>query len=62
MVEMAESQSPQAYAAALRRALDARADDYESHARRMARRFDWSVIVPQIRRVYDEALLDHSRC
>jgi phosphatidylinositol alpha-mannosyltransferase len=56
LVEMAASQSPADFASALRRALVPAAPDYVERARAMARRFDWSVIVPQIRRVYDAAL------
>jgi phosphatidylinositol alpha-mannosyltransferase len=60
LTEMARSESAQDYADALRRALTAPAGDYAARARDMARRYDWSVIVPQIRRVYDEALREHA--
>ena len=60
MTDMARSESPQDFANALRRALTERGDDYASRARSMARRHDWSLIVPQIRRVYDEALHAHT--
>ena len=56
LATMAASQSPADFASALRRALEPAAPDYVAAARAMARRFDWSVIVPRIRRVYEEAL------
>ena len=40
----------------LRRALAPSTPDQAARARAMARRHDWSVVVPRIRRVYDEAL------
>jgi phosphatidyl-myo-inositol alpha-mannosyltransferase len=54
--EMASSETPDAYADALRRALAPSTPDVVARARAMARRFDWSVVVPRIRRVYDEAV------
>jgi phosphatidylinositol alpha-mannosyltransferase len=56
LANMAASQSPADFASALRRALEPAAPDYDARARAMARRFDWSVIVPRIRRVYEEAV------
>ena len=56
LVEMARSETPEAYAEALQRALAPPAPDEAARARAMARRYDWSVIVPRIRRVYAEAL------
>ncbi len=56
LATMATSQSAADFASALRRALEPAAPDYVAHARAMARRFDWSVIVPRIRRVYEEAV------
>ena len=58
LAEMAASDTPEAYAAALQRALVPSAPETVARARAMARRHDWSVVVPRIRRVYDEALLD----
>jgi phosphatidyl-myo-inositol alpha-mannosyltransferase len=58
LAEMAPSDSPASYAGALRRALAPSTQDSVARARAMARRHDWSVVVPRIRRVYDEALLD----
>jgi len=54
--EMASSETPDAYADALRRALAPSTPDAVARAREMAHRHDWSVVVPRIRRVYDEAL------
>jgi phosphatidyl-myo-inositol alpha-mannosyltransferase len=61
LAEMARSDTPAAYAEALRRALVPPTADSVSRARAMARRYDWSVVVPRIRRVYDEALADGAR-
>jgi len=56
IAEMAASETPEAYADALRRALVPSTPDAIARARAMALRYDWSVMVPKIRRVYDEAL------
>ena len=56
LAEMARSETPEAYADALQRALVPSTPDAAARARAMARRHDWSVVVPRIRRVYDEAL------
>ncbi len=56
LVEMAAAKTPGAYAESIRRALVAPTPKYIADARQTARRYDWSVIVPRIRRVYDEAL------
>jgi glycosyltransferase involved in cell wall biosynthesis len=56
LVEMARSEAPAAYADALQRALAAPTAESAARARAMARRHDWSAVVPRIRRVYDEAL------
>jgi len=56
LAEMAASQAPADFSAAILRALAPTAPDYVARARAMARRFDWSVIVPQIRRVYEAAV------
>lgn len=56
LAEMAASQSPADLSAAILRALEPPPPDFVPRARAMARRFDWSVIVPRIRRVYDEAV------
>jgi glycosyltransferase involved in cell wall biosynthesis len=56
LAEMAESEAPDAYAAALQRALAPATPDTIARAHAMARRYDWSVMVPRIRRVYDEAI------
>ena len=53
---MSASETPEAYADALRRALVPSTPDAVARARGMARRYDWSVVVPRIRRVYEEAL------
>jgi glycosyltransferase involved in cell wall biosynthesis len=58
LAEMAQSNAPDAYADALRRALAPATPEYVAQARAMARCYDWSVIVPRIRRVYDEALAE----
>jgi glycosyltransferase involved in cell wall biosynthesis len=60
LAEMAASDAPEAYAAALQRALVPSTPDTAARARAMARRHDWSVVVPRIRRVYDEALAAYS--
>ena len=52
---MARSETPEAYADALQRALAPSTPDSVARARAMAQRYDWSVVVPRIRRVYDEA-------
>ena len=52
---MARSETAEAYANALQRALAPPTPDSVADARAMARRHDWSVVVPRIRRVYDEA-------
>ena len=56
LAEMARSETPADYAEALQRALVPQTPDGADRARAMARRHDWSVVVPRIRRVYDEAL------
>ena len=56
LAEMAHSATPEAYAEALQRALAPATADAIARARAMARRYDWSVMVPKICRVYDEAL------
>jgi phosphatidylinositol alpha-mannosyltransferase len=56
LAEMARSETPEDYAEALRRALAPSTPESVARARAMARRYDWSVMVPRIRRVYDEAL------
>lgn len=56
LAEMAASQSSTDLASALRRALEPATPAYVARARTMAGRFDWSVIVPRIRRVYEEAV------
>jgi phosphatidylinositol alpha-mannosyltransferase len=55
LAEMADGEAPASYAAALRRALVPATPESVARARAMARRHDWSVVVPRIRRVYDEA-------
>ena len=61
LAEMARSDTPASYADALRRALAPSTRDSVARARAMARRHDWSVVVPRIRRVYDEALSASAR-
>ena len=56
LVEKARSEAPGDYAEALRRALVPSTPAEIERARAMARRFDWSVIVPRIRRVYERVL------
>ncbi len=56
LVEMARSDAHADYAEALRRALRPPTPESVADAQRMARSFDWSGIVPRIRRVYDEAV------
>jgi phosphatidyl-myo-inositol alpha-mannosyltransferase len=56
LAEMARSEDVEAYADALQRALVPATPEAVARARAMARRHDWSVVVPRIRRVYDEAL------
>jgi phosphatidylinositol alpha-mannosyltransferase len=58
LAEMARSSSAEAYADALRHALTPATAEYVAQARAMARRYDWQVIAPRIRRVYDEALAE----
>jgi phosphatidyl-myo-inositol alpha-mannosyltransferase len=56
LAEIAAAQTAEAYAAALQRALAPPTAADTERARAMARRYDWSVVVPRIRAVYDEAL------
>jgi phosphatidyl-myo-inositol alpha-mannosyltransferase len=56
LVELARSDTPEAYAEALQRALAPATPDVVARALAMARRYDWSVMVPRIRRVYEDAL------
>ena len=56
IAEMSASETPEAYADALQRALAPSTPESIARARAMARRYDWSVVVPKIRRVYEEAL------
>ena len=56
LAEMARSETPDAYADALQRALEPASPAVIARARAMARRHDWSTVVPQIRAVYEEAL------
>ena len=56
LAEMAASESPADYAGALARALAPATPAYVAESTAMARSYDWSVIVPRIRRVYDDAL------
>jgi phosphatidylinositol alpha-mannosyltransferase len=56
LAEMAVSETPAAYADALQRALAPPTPEYRAQAQAMARRHDWSVVVPRIRRVYEDAL------
>jgi phosphatidylinositol alpha-mannosyltransferase len=56
LVEMAQAETAEAYADALTRALLPATPETAARARAMARRHDWRVVVPRIRRVYDEAL------
>ena len=56
LAEMARSDTPEAYADALQRALAPTTGEVVACAHAMARRHDWSVVVPRIRRVYDDAL------
>jgi hypothetical protein len=58
---MATSDTADAYADALQRALAPSTLESVARARAMARRHDWSVMVPRIRRVYDEALSPNAR-
>jgi glycosyltransferase involved in cell wall biosynthesis len=53
---VAQSETPEAYAAAIERALAPADQTYLADARAMARRYDWGRIVPRIRDVYGEAL------
>jgi phosphatidylinositol alpha-mannosyltransferase len=61
LAEMAGSDTPEAYADALVRALAPTTPETVARAHAMARRHDWRVVVPRIRRVYDEALAAHAR-
>ena len=56
LAEMARSEAPDAYADALQRALAPSTEVTIARAQAMARRHDWRVVVPRIRRVYDEAV------
>ena len=56
LAEMARSEAPDAYADALQRALAPSGEVTVARAQAMARRHDWRVVVPRIRRVYDEAV------
>jgi phosphatidylinositol alpha-mannosyltransferase len=56
LAEMARAETPDAYADALQRALVPPTAGSVAQAQAMARRHDWSVVVPRIRRVYEEAL------
>ena len=56
LAEIAGAVSAESYADALRRALVPVTPDYVERARAMAARYDWSVVVPRIRAVYDDAL------
>ena len=55
LAEMSRSEDPDDYAEALRRALAPSTPGQVAQAQAMARRHDWSVVVPRIRRVYDDA-------
>jgi phosphatidylinositol alpha-mannosyltransferase len=55
LAEMSRSEAAADYADALQRALAPSTPDQVASARAMARRHDWKVVVPQIRRVYDDA-------
>jgi phosphatidylinositol alpha-mannosyltransferase len=59
LAEIAASQTGAAFAEALERALAPAAPAAIERARAMARRYDWSEIVPRIRGVYDEAIAAH---
>jgi phosphatidylinositol alpha-mannosyltransferase len=56
LVDMADADTPIAYAEALGRALIPPTPAQRAHAQAMAGRYDWSRIVPRIRQVYEEAL------
>jgi phosphatidyl-myo-inositol alpha-mannosyltransferase len=56
LAEMAQAETPAAYADALQRALVPASPQYAAGAQAMARRHDWSVVVPRIRGVYEDAL------
>lgn len=56
LADMARSETPADYADALDRALAPATPESRDQARTMARSYDWSRIVPQIRRVYEEAI------
>jgi phosphatidylinositol alpha-mannosyltransferase len=56
LAEMAAGQSVATYADALRRALLPATPEYRARAQAMARRHDWSEVVPRIRNVYEETL------
>jgi len=56
LAEMAHSESAADYAEALTRALVPATPEYQAAAHSMALSYDWSVIVPRIRHVYEQAL------
>ena len=57
LAEMARNRRrPRTMPIALRRALAPAAPGYAARARAMARSYDWSRMVPRIRRVYEDAL------
>jgi phosphatidylinositol alpha-mannosyltransferase len=56
LAHMAASESATDLSVAIAKALAPAAPDYGDRAHAMARRFDWSAVVPRIRRVYDEAV------
>jgi len=59
LVQVASSESPADYAEVLLRALEPSTPVDVTRAQHMARRFDWSLTAPRIRRVYEQAL-DHA--
>ena len=61
LADIAASQSPDAYAHSLRRALAPSSITDVERARAMARRYAWTEIVPRIRRVYADAIAAHDR-
>ena len=61
LADIAASQSPDAYAHSLRRALTPSSRTDVERARAMARRYAWTEIVPRIRRVYADAIAAHDR-
>jgi phosphatidylinositol alpha-mannosyltransferase len=56
LAEIAQAEAPDAYAAALERALAPSAPGAAARARAMARSYDWSRMVPRIRQVYEDAI------